>query len=128
MFAYAPGVYAISATMFQQLYAMTFGPWNRRYEEEYQATLQQLGLTPPATVDTDALAAVLQTHPEEVWQNLYGRYEKLRFARLCAWLRATNRAPDAQVGHSILIWKLDAPALHEALWGRPREGVDFGMR
>jgi hypothetical protein len=40
---------------------------------------------------------------------------------LCSWLRATGQAPDDQVGHSILIWKLDAAALRDALWGPPRE-------
>jgi hypothetical protein len=121
VFAYTPGVYAVSATMFQQVYSTAFGAWNRRYEEEYQATLQRLRLTPSATADNDALASALRTQPEPVWQEVYNSYEKLRFARLCAWLRATNRAPDAQMGHSILIWKLDDRAIQDALWGPPLE-------
>jgi hypothetical protein len=121
VFALEPGTYAISATMFQQLYATTFGPWNRQYEADYQAILQRLGLTPPATENTRALATVLQAHPEAEWQELYSRYEKLRFARLCAWLRATHRAPDAQIGYSILVWRLDDRALHAVLWSAPLE-------
>jgi len=116
--------YAISATMFQNLYTMTFGPWNRRYEEEYQATIRELGLTEETAGDTAALASVLQTHPDAFWQEYYSRFEKLRFARLCAWLRATNRLPDDNVGYSILLWKLDDRALHEALWGKPVELYD----
>ncbi len=121
VFAYTPGIYAISATMFQQIYSTTFGPWTSRLEQEYQTTLQHLRLTPSATVDQRALTTVLRTHPEPVWQELYSRYEKLRFARLCAWLRATARVPDAQIGYSILIWQLDDRVLQHALWGPPPE-------
>jgi hypothetical protein len=121
VFALAPGTYAISATMYQNLYTRYFGPWNRRYEEEYQAIVSTLGLTAENTRDTAALAEVLQSHPEQVWQAKYAAFEQLRFHRLCGWLRATQRPPDATVGHSILIWQLDTTALHEALWGSPRE-------
>ena len=121
VFAYTPGYYAISATMFQQLYATTFGPWNRLYEDDYQTRIKRLGLTPQNTSETGALGEILQTHPPELWQQDYGRYEKLRFGRLCAWLRATGRAPDAQVGHTILIWKISEADLQEALWGKPLE-------
>jgi 4-amino-4-deoxy-L-arabinose transferase-like glycosyltransferase len=121
VFAYTPGIYAVSATMFQQLYATTFGPWNRLYEDEYQVRSKRVGLTEENTKTTELLGAALLKNPEELWQQDYGRYEKLRFGRLCAWLRATHRVPDAEVGYSILIWKLDAHDLHEALWGKPLE-------
>lgn len=121
VFAYTPGYYAVSATMFQQVYAMTFGPWNRVFEEEYQARVKHLGLTPENTEDTGSLVATLQRLPDDTWQQEYGPYEKLRFARLCAWLRATHRTPDAQLGYSILVWKLSDADLRAALWDRPLE-------
>ena len=43
-----------------------------------------------------------------------------RLGRLCAWLRHAG-GPPQQVGHSILVWKLDAAALHAALHGPPVE-------
>jgi hypothetical protein len=111
--------------MFQNLYTRYFGPWNRRYEEEYQTALRTLGLTEENTRTTDALAAVLQSHPDQVWQTHYAAFEQLRFHRLCSWLRAAQRPPDTTIGHSILIWKLDAAALHDALWAAPRELYDM---
>ena len=45
VFACTPGYYAISATMFQNLYTKAFGPWNRIYERAYQATLHNLDLS-----------------------------------------------------------------------------------
>lgn len=121
VFALTPGYYAISATMFQNLYTPHFGPWNRAYEENYQRSVQTLGLTESATQQTEGLVDVLLQHPEAVWQQHYSEWEKLRFNRLCGWLRATQRKPDAQVGHSILIWKLDAHDLQQALWAPARE-------
>lgn len=121
VYALTPGYYAISATMFQQVYATTFGPWNRLYEDEYQVRARRLGLTEENTGDTAALGRQLLRLRDEVWQQNYGRYEQLRFGRLCAWLRATGRKPDAEVGYSILVWKLDDRDLRDALWGKPRE-------
>jgi hypothetical protein len=124
VFTLTPGYYAISATMFQNLYTLYYGPWNRVYEEKYQAALRNLGLTETSMSDDAALENSLQRHPDPYWQDQYGRLEKLRFNRLCGWLRATRRAPDDNVGYSILIWKLDAHDLHDALWGPPLELYD----
>jgi hypothetical protein len=119
--AFTPGYYVISATMFQNLYTRYFGPWNRAYEEKYQAARSNLGLTEGSLGDNDALVDALQRYPNPYWQDQYGRLEALRFNRLCGWLRATRRPPDDNVGYSILIWKLDAHDLHDALWGPPLE-------
>jgi hypothetical protein len=122
--ALTPGYYAISATMFQNLYTQYYGPWNRVYENIYQTTLHNLGLSESSMGNIDALVDSLQRYPEPFWQDQYGKLEALRFSRLCGWLRATQRPPDANVGYSILIWKLDAHDLHDALWGPPLELYD----
>jgi hypothetical protein len=124
VFTFTPGYYAISATMFQNLYTQYYGPWNRVYEEKYQAALRNLGLTENTAGDLGTLVDSLRRHPEPYWQDQYSRLEKLRFNRLCGWLRATPRAPDDNIGYSILIWKLDAHDLHDALWGPPLELYD----
>ena len=124
VFVFTPGYYAISATMFQNLYTQYFGPWNRVYEEKYQTALHDLGLSESSMGDITSLGDSLQRYPEPFWQDRYSRLEKLRFNRLCGWLRATHRAPDDNVGYSILIWKLDARDLHEALWEPPLELYD----
>jgi hypothetical protein len=48
----------------------------------------------------------------------YAAYDGLRFARLCKYLQ--RRAPDAQAGFSILIYRLDAAELRAALSGPVR--------
>jgi hypothetical protein len=123
-FACTPGYYAISATMFQNLYTRAFGPWNRIYEDAYQTILHNLKLSESTAGDTATLGAWLQQFPEQFWQEQYASFDALRFNRLCGWLRATHRPPDAEVGYSILIWKLDAHDLHEAFWGPPLELKD----
>ena len=63
---------------------------------------------------------MLKEHPPAFWDHQYNAFEKLRFGRLCAWLRH-HGAPNDNVDHSILIWRLDAVHLHEALLGPPAE-------
>ena len=72
-------------------------------------------------------AALLKQHPLSFWEAEYRTYEKLRFCRLCAWLRHQPR-PDDSVGHSILLWRLDAAQLAAALIGPPVELADAPLR
>ena len=72
-------------------------------------------------------AALLKQHPLSFWEAEYSTYEKLRFSRLCAWLRHQPR-PDDSVGHSILLWRLDAAQLAAALIGPPVELADAPLR
>ena len=116
----APGIYAISATLLQSVYTDTFGPWNSGYEQRYQSTLRNLQVLERTAKDPPERAALLKEHPPAFWDHQYNAFEKLRFGRLCAWLRH-HGAPDDNVDHSILIWRLDAVHLHEALLGPPAE-------
>lgn len=84
-----PGVYAISATLLQGVYTKTPGPWTPLYEEAYQ--LSRGGR--------------------------FEAYEALRFGRLAAHLR--QREPDGRAGWSILLYRVDAAELSEALAGPP---------
>jgi hypothetical protein len=104
------GLYCISATMLQQVYTGV-GEWTPALEREYRAlraqdtTWREL-LTKPAP-DFDRHRAMAG------WL----RYDALRFARLCAQLR--TREPDAMVGYSILIYRVDAAELEQALGTNP---------
>ena len=54
--------------------------------------------------------------PSRVWTTKADKLpERLRLARLCHQLR--RRTPDAQAGHSILIYRLSAEEVQEALYG-----------
>ncbi len=48
----------------------------------------------------------------EKWRVAWERYDQLRFARLCHYLRA--RQPDAMIGYSILIYRLSAAEIADA--------------
>ena len=85
-----PGVYCISATILMQVYGPTRGTWTAEAESEYQRLRLQLEQGDPGT------------HPQQLIQ----RHDQLRLARLCQYLRV--RPADASIGHSILIYRLNA--------------------
>jgi len=111
-----PGLYCIGATMLQQVYSGFGGHWTPALEQEYR----QLAVLAPAFRDfltkPEARPALLQLTSAQKWEENWRRYDGLRFARLCAKLR--TREPDAMVGYSILVYRVNAAELDEAL-GRP---------
>lgn len=119
VYALRPGLYAISATLAQSVYTNPIGPWNARYEADYQERLRYVRQLDAAEGEA-AHAALLAQYPREFWDMHYEAFERLRFARLCAWLRH-HRAPDAHAGYSILIWRLTAAELKDAIFGPPAE-------
>lgn len=114
-----PGVYAIGATMLQHVYSDIRGPWTLEWEREYQ----RLRTAGPALLafqrDAVQRRELLQQAPEATWRANWKRYEALRFARLCHYLRA--RGPDAMVGYSILIFRVSAEELRRATGASAQE-------
>jgi len=115
------GTYLISATMLQCFMFSPPGRWNQGYEDSYQQDRQSV-----------ERFYQMQAHPTFKWEELdlpsrqfllevFHRYERLRFSRLAAYLRA--REPDDQVGYSILIYRLTDEEIAEALDGRPAENL-----
>jgi hypothetical protein len=119
-YALTPGYYAISATLFQSVYTMAFGPWSKAYEERYQLALQNMRVLEQSFNNPKQL--LLDSRSRSFKDEFY-IFDQLRFARLCAWLRHQGDPLD-QVGHAILIWKLDYDHLHAALLGPPVELTD----
>lgn len=122
-FPLTPGIYAISATTLQGVGLATVGPWNKTFEIAYQRLFREIETFDRTLNDPIAHAALLAKYPPEFWNREYATYDYLRFARLCAWLRH-GRRPDANVGHSILIWNLDARDIEAAALGPPVELAD----
>ncbi len=120
-FPYAHGIYIISATLFESDYTYYFGPWNTEYEKRYQSALGNVLKYEATNTNPDRRAELLKAHPPQFWNDEYSHFEKLRFGRLCAWLRIHRPSPDANVGYSILIWRLDVNDLEEAMFGPPPE-------
>lgn len=117
--ALAPGIYAIGATMLQHVYSSIRGDWTLELEREFQ----QLRAIEPTLLayqrDPARRAELLQAAPAGNWTTTWKRYELLRFARLCHYLRV--RTPDGVVGHSIRIYRLTADELRGAVGGSATE-------
>jgi hypothetical protein len=119
-FPLGPGIYAISATLLQGIGTPTVGRWNKVFESAYQRILLNVNTLNQAASDPQKLAALLEKKPQAFWEREYATFERLRFGRLCAWLRQ-HRPPDDNVGHSILIWRLNAAEIVDAGLGPPAE-------
>lgn len=117
--ALAPGVYAVSATMLQQVYSRIRGAWTLELEREFQQLRASEATLLAYQNDPMRRAELLRDAPAENWTTAWKRYELLRFARLCHYLRV--RAPEGVVGHSIRIFRLTAGELHGAVGGSPME-------
>jgi len=112
-----PGIYCISATQLQQVYPPGLREWTDELEREYRALLPPMRRfedIPPT--DEEALLTRVSARGDAFVQSFI-RFQRLRFARLCDYLR--QREPDAHVGFSILIYRLTSDELQEALFRRP---------
>ncbi len=127
-FGYGPGFYAISATLYESVYTLTFGPWNTKFEQKYQLCLKEMAAYEQAEKNPALTEQLLQMHPQSYWDDEFGWFERLRFARLTAWLRHHKPDPDANVGYTILIWRLNLADLRAALLGPPPEINDDPVR
>jgi hypothetical protein len=94
------GIYCISATSLQQVYAPRFGLWSHAAESRYQALRNSFAPASASPVP-DGLDA------------LRIEFDYLRFGRLCHFLR--QRQPDDSIGHSILIYHLSEADLDNFL-------------
>lgn len=107
VYDYEPGVYALSATILDEIYSPYRGPWSGEREQGFRAIQATVAAARPA--------------PGELPPD-YELYDKLRLARLCKYLQ--TRPPDGNAGYSILIFRLSAAdlraALHEPVKGTHR--------
>jgi hypothetical protein len=110
----AAGIYAVSATQLQQVYSDQHA-WTLPLEREFQ----ELRASEPALLawqnDRARRAELAREFPAARWREKWRRYEALRFARLCFYLRV--RAPDANAGYSVLIYRLSAEEVAGATGG-----------
>lgn len=118
----AGGTYFISATMLQPVTSSplldnAFGPWNQRYEDNYQYLYNQV--KPFLDDNEDGRMAALHTNALMQWRQIFYAFEMWRFARLTAYLR--QREPDDNVDFSILVYHLTDEDIKKALDGPPAE-------
>ncbi|MFM9029615.1 MAG: ArnT family glycosyltransferase [Opitutaceae bacterium] len=114
-----PGVYAVSATMLQQVYSRHRGPWTAEFEAEFQR-LRELEADFLAFQDEPARREELLTKaPREKWRAGWTTFESLRFARLCHYLRL--KRPVAMIGYSILVFRLEGSEIAATTGGTIRD-------
>ncbi len=125
-----PGLYCISATLLQGVYAEPLGPWCAAFEATYQRARRFIDA---ATEDASAAGAIVSdsrsdlpsVQPDEaadaaaVREAAVHAFNLLQAGRLRAFLR--QREPDANVGGSILVFRISAADLGQALAGPPAE-------
>jgi hypothetical protein len=124
VFPYEPGTYCISASMLQSVFSRARGEWNQAYEEQYQQDKQAETEMAERLRADPGLLERMRDDPDKAdevidWNETLKRYDELRLARLCAYLR--RREPDDSVGYSILIYYLDEQDLDAALNRSPLE-------
>lgn len=120
--ALEPGVYALGATMLQHVYSEVRGEWTLELEKEY---IRARALEPTFLAfahDPTRRAALLGEMSAERWREAWKRYETLRLARLCHYLRV--RQPEAVIGHSVFIYRLSAAELSAAVAGSATQWQD----
>jgi hypothetical protein len=114
------GIYCISATMLQGVYSRFHRPWTAANEMLYGQAQAEINRWSSTAYDPNARNHLLQEKGADYWDGCIKIYGDLRFARLCAYLR--HRAPDDDVGYSILIYRLSNEELRRALGGTSPEG------
>jgi len=107
------GLYAINATMLQQAYGVVRGEWTPEIEKDYQglraaAPAMKQFLTEPAK--REELRGGLS---DRQWEAAWMRYDRLRFARLCHYLRA--RRPDYVLAHTFFLFRLSQSEVDAAI-------------
>jgi len=114
-----PGLYCVSVTSLMQPYGITRGAWTRENEREFE--VQRVFEPRYREFDRDPAkrAQLVRDLPESQWVKSRNRYQQLRFARLCHYLRV--RHPDAVVNYSIFVYRLSAEEVRAATGGSLQE-------
>lgn len=95
---WGPGIYAVSATMLQNVYSPFAGRWDAQKENNFQV----LSRAAREERARNPASAVIGASPEI--GNNYWTLERLQFARLVNYLRL--RQPEAVLGHTIFVHRL----------------------
>jgi hypothetical protein len=131
-----PGVYCVSATALEGVSDRPRGRWCRLFEDHYRRASQWLDaggkeadadaakqLLRACTADRDDLGVGDIGQPPSLPDLAMAAFNILQAARLEAFLR--QRKPDASIGGSILVYRLDAAAIEEVIHGPPAELDDL---
>ena len=113
------GIYCVSATTLQSAYARELGQWCVPYEQHYQAAAAGIRRYHDTASDPARRVAMIANDGALNWAKKIKDFERLRFERLCAYLR--HQAPAAQIGYSVFVFELTDDEVNRALYGPPAE-------
>jgi hypothetical protein len=113
------GIYCVSATALQNVYALELGPWCTAYERKYQAALAEMQSYQNTISGRSADMAQIANKVARPPPRQIDEFRRLRFERLSAYLR--HHSPVAEVGHSIFVFDLTEDEIRRALYGPPAE-------
>jgi hypothetical protein len=103
----------------QSVYALEIGPWCMPYEQHYRSALAEMRRYENSLPDPLSRVALTANGGAVPPAKKIEEFERLRFARLCAYLR--HHAPVAQIGYSIFVFDLNDDEISQALYGPPAE-------
>jgi hypothetical protein len=119
-----PGTYLISATMLSGAALPLPGRWNKVYEQEYQNYAKLVALHDELSKSEQGKKQLEASQSQGTnWDEIFRVFEVIRFARLASYLR--SQEPEDSIGWSILVFRLDAFDLNQALHGQPTELLDI---
>ncbi len=113
------GIYCISATILQQVYSPYKQVWTLAHEKSYQEGRAKEPLFREYWTNPSVREELARIGQADNFEKTWKLYDELRMARLCYYLRA--RAPDAQPGYSILVYRLSPAEIDAALNGDVRQ-------
>lgn len=105
------GIFCISATRLQ-MGDFNGVPWNEEHEKLLLAILKDIKFFNETRKSPEAFAELIKGDKIKFWMQRVRDFENLRFAKLVALLR--QRKPDAEIGYSILIYKMPDARIKEA--------------
>ncbi len=129
VYRYGEGLYCISSTMLNLVYfgelLASAGLDPERFSEKgfsyYSEKVEPL--LARSSAGNAELAAFVRDKGMDYWSRIYGRYELLRFAKLCEYLK--DRDPDYRAGYSILIYDIGEEEIAEALSAPCLDTIDI---
>lgn len=107
VFDFEAGLYCVSATRLAAIYDRPAGPWNETFERDYQRFRAQ----EQAAREKEPFSSAAKDARNQL--------DQYRYLRLLSYLR--QREPQANVGGSILVFRLSQKDVAQALEGPPAE-------
>jgi 4-amino-4-deoxy-L-arabinose transferase-like glycosyltransferase len=118
---YAPlsgGIYAVSATLLQEVYSQTRGSWDKAHEADFQRLKATLG----EDIEEGTVSRSYVRFRSETDERI-ALLENLRFGRLAVYLR--RKEPEAVIGRAVRIYRLSDHEVKVLTEGSPVDYADL---